>query len=99
MAWIVMTAAAKTSYRRGVYRRVALVELTPDYAAQSLLPKMISPRAKGVIRLVDLGRHSVGKTSRAAYQRTLAEAERQVTVLNRTPIELHNTLLQAWEQD
>src|SRR4249920_3537810 len=83
--WIVMTScAAMPSSCKGTYRRVAIVQLTQKYTARNLRPKMISARARGVVRLMDLGHHNVGKTPRAAYQRTLAEAEKRAYQLNNT---------------
>jgi hypothetical protein len=70
-----MTSSAKmpTSVR-SPYRNVALVRLTPKYAAGGELPKMLSARARGVEAIEHLGHHYVGKTARAAYQTTLAYA-------------------------
>lgn len=75
MTWVVLTSSAKmpTSVR-SPYRNVALVRLTPKYAAGGKLPKMLSARALGVAEIEHLGHHFVGKTSKAAYQTTLAYA-------------------------
>ena len=55
----------------GTYRRVALVEVVAGAK-----PKMISDRARGVVRVVQTWeRLSVGSTARCAYRRALAEAE------------------------
>jgi len=84
MTWIVMTSSAKMpSSCRGNYRNVALVKLTPEYAAAGLVPKMISTRAKGVEKLSVRGPLNVGKTARAAYQSQLAWAEAEADRLNR----------------
>jgi hypothetical protein len=84
MTWIVMTAcAAMPSSCKGTYRRVALVQLTPEYAAENKRPLMISDRARGVKQLRDLGRHNVGKTDRCAYACILREAEAEAVKLNR----------------
>jgi len=81
--WIVMTSTAKMpSSCWGTYRRIALVRLTPDYAAVRQRPRMISDRARGVAELKDLGHHHVGKTRRGAYQRELVLAELQAAALN-----------------
>lgn len=76
MTWIVMTSSAHmpTSVR-SPYRNIALIKLTPEYAAADKLPKMISARARGVKAIEHLGHHFVGKTARAAYQKTLTYAE------------------------
>ncbi len=85
--WIVMTSAAKMPLTCwGRYRRVAVVRLTPEYAKEhretGQTPRMISRRAVGVADLRDMGRHSVGKTVRSAYQRTLMEARELARGLN-----------------
>jgi hypothetical protein len=73
--WIVMSSSAKMPVSiRSPYRNVALVKLTPEYAASGELPKMLSARARGVERIEHLGHHFVGKTDSAAYQRTMAQA-------------------------
>lgn len=83
--WIVMTAsAALPKSCMGTYRRIALVQLTQEYTARNWRPKMISSRARGVVRLIDLGHHNVGQTPRAAYQRTLVLAEERAHALNNT---------------
>lgn len=58
--YLVMTAAAKTPASvRSPYRRVAVVELKPG---QTERPKMISPRARGIERIVETWeRCNVGK--------------------------------------
>jgi hypothetical protein len=55
-------------------RKVAVVELTDEYAASGERPKMISDRAKGVAKIVEVwDRLNVGKTDKCAY-RALKEA-------------------------
>ena len=64
-------AGSKRGY--GPYCRIAIVELEDGFEGE---PKMISERAKGVVRVVrDFGDVFVGKTERSAYHRALKEAE------------------------
>lgn len=81
--WIVLTSSAKmpTSVR-SPYRNVALVKLTPEYAAGGLIPRMLSARARGVAAIEHLGHHFVGKTDKAAYQSTLAWAKAKAAERN-----------------
>jgi hypothetical protein len=88
--WIVMASSAKpprarsTGQRMGIYKHVAVVKLTIDYAEKGLLPKMISERAEGVIEVRPIpGVHHVGKTSRSGYHRALAEARELAEKLNK----------------
>ena len=82
--WIVMTSVAKMPMTcLGRYRRVALVQLDQYHIARDLRPARISERTKGILRLINMGKHSVGKTPRAAYQRTLTEAERRAETQQR----------------
>jgi hypothetical protein len=84
--WIVMTSAAHMPQScSGVYRNVALVQLNQRYTARGLKPKMISERAKGVLRVRHLGHHNVGKTSRCAYQRALKRAHEMALEWNSGP--------------
>lgn len=72
MTYAIMTSSAKVSSRArlGRYRNVAVVE-----HAEGGFPAMISPRARGMIRIVrHFGACSVGKTDRCEYRRTLKEA-------------------------
>jgi len=71
--FIVMDRAAQMpSTVRSPYRRVAVVETTLPEGQE---PKMISARAKGVVRIVRTWeRQYVGETERCAFQRALAEA-------------------------
>ena len=44
-----------------------------------------------------MGKHNVGSTARAAYQRNLAEAERRADMLNNAPtVEAGDELLASW---
>ena len=71
--FIIQTATAQMpSKARGIYRRVAVLEV--EEGIEKAL--MISERAPGVVRIVETWeRCNVGKTSACAYQRALAEAE------------------------
>jgi len=81
--WIVMTSAARMPRScRGSYRNVALVKITPQYAAEGRRPKIISKRARGVETVEHLGHHNVGKTERCAYCVALAEAQERADRLN-----------------
>src|SRR5262249_35939121 len=95
--WVVMTASARMpSACRGKYRRVAIVQLNQEYTAHGWQPKMISDRARGVLRVVDYGHHSVGKTRRCAYAKALEEAQGRGRVLHSSPPEMVDTLFAAW---
>ena len=78
--YIVVTAAAQMpSSCWGVYRRVAVLECDPGP-----VPKMISPRARGVRRVVRTWeKQSVGSTGRSAYAQAVAQAEALAKHLNR----------------
>lgn len=81
--FIVMTSTAKMPLScKGRYRRVAIVEV--DRVSLPFgVPRMISSRAKGVLRIVeDLGNLNVGKTKRGAYQKAYSEAEEKCKRLN-----------------
>lgn len=81
--YVVMTSAANIpSSCWGRYRRVAVVDVLYYDWNRGIKPAMISERAKGVYRLIDLGNHSVGKTDRCAYKRALARAEAMARELN-----------------
>lgn len=77
--FIVMVAAAKMpSSCMGQYKRIAIVETD-----MVTMPKMISNRANGVVRIVQTwDRLSVGKTKRCAYAVALAEAKVECAKLN-----------------
>ena len=79
--YIVMTSTAQMpSSVRSPYRRVAVVETDLPEGAE---PKMISERARGVIRIVETWeRQFVGATEKCAYQRALSEAEALVEKLS-----------------
>ena len=95
--WIVMTAsAAMPQSCKGTYRRVALVHLTQNYTANNRRPAMISERARGVLQVIDMGKHWVGKTERCAYARACKEAERRALQLNTAAPAAHGDLLLTW---
>ena len=99
MTWIVMTscAAVPGSWTwKHEYRNVALVRLTQEYTAKGLIPKMISDRAKGVLRIIHMGHYPVGKTERAAFQRAYAEAEERAHRLNNSAPEAWPGEIMTW---
>lgn len=79
---IIMTAAAQMpSTCWGVYRRIAVVEIDSARLPEGCdRPRMISERARGVVRVVRTWeRLHVGTTERCAYSRAFAEARELVT--------------------
>lgn len=72
--YIVMTATAQMpSSVRSAYRRVAVVETDLPEGEE---PKMISDRARGVVRIVETWeRCNVGRNVRSAYARACEAAE------------------------
>ena len=76
--FVVMTSRAGERGGHGNYRNVRVVETDGE-----ALPKMVSPRARHLVRIVrDLGAHYEGVTDACAYRRTLAEAEALAARLN-----------------
>lgn len=82
--YIVMSASASMpSSCRGTYARVAVLEVEPGAT-----PKMISTRARGVLRVVETwerlhcGKYA-GRGGRCAFSRALAAAEEMAAELNR----------------
>jgi len=71
--YIVMTSVAQVkgnARRYGRYKNVAVVEIEGD-----VWPKMISPRAKGVIAVIHQWKGQYeGSTDRCQYRRALAKA-------------------------
>lgn len=62
------------------YYRVAVLQMQPGSGA----PRMISPRAKGVVRIVRVWeRVFAGRTERCAFRRAVAEAESLCATLNK----------------
>ena len=69
----IITKQAGSKKGHGPYYRIAIVEMEDGFEGD---PKMISERAKGVVRVVrDFGDFFVGKTKRSAYYRALEEAQ------------------------
>jgi hypothetical protein len=66
----------------GQYRNVAVVQVLSYDCNRGIIPKMLSRRAKGVLRIRHLGHHSVGKTDRCAYRQALKRAEQLAYELN-----------------
>lgn len=81
--FIVMTATAQVPSRmrrNGSYKRVAVIEIEAGFEGT---PSMISERARGVARIVETWeRCNVGKTTRSAFARAMAEAEALAAKLN-----------------
>ena len=77
--FIVQTAiASMPSSCKGYYRRVAVLEVEDGVTSV----KMISPRAKGLVRIVATWEkcHAAGENT--AYARALADAEEMAAALN-----------------
>jgi len=74
----------------GVYRNVSIVNVLHTDFNMGKRPKMLSGRAKSIIKrggagqsgVWHLGRYSVGKTARCAYQRAIASAQVECNRLN-----------------
>jgi hypothetical protein len=81
--YMVLTASTTpASTCRGTYARVGLAELEPGFAGR---PKMISDRARGVVRIVATWENcNVGKTDRCAFHRAIAEAEKLAETMRAT---------------
>ena len=74
----ILTASAKMPLScKGIYKRIAIVE-----TASAARPKMISPHAKGVIRIIQTWENlHVGKTDRCEFARAMREAEDRLASL------------------
>lgn len=95
--WIVMSSSAHMPAScRGSYRNVALVQLNQEFTSHDRTPKMISARARGVLRLVHMGHHFDGTTDRCAFARTEAEAQRRAFALNNAAPDAAGDLLMSW---
>jgi hypothetical protein len=95
--WIVSTSSAHMPNScKGTYRNVALLKLSQHYAANDLLPKMLSIRARGVLDIVHLGHHNVGSTARCAYQRALRRADQMAKDLNAQSPIAQGEYLMSW---
>lgn len=83
--FIIMTACAKMpSSCWGRYGKIAIVEVKSEFNG---VPKMISERARGVVRIVyEWDRLHIGKTSRCEYERTMTKARE---ILDRLAQGLH----------
>jgi hypothetical protein len=77
--YIVRTASAKMPAScKGCYRKVAVIEVE-----DGVVPKMISERARGVLRIVEMwDALNVGKTDRCAYKLALLAANHMAERLN-----------------
>ena len=71
--WIVMTSSAKSNSCWGQYRNVALVHINQEYTANGKTPKLISERARGVVRLSTM-RSAVIHMGHFHYGHTLSAA-------------------------
>ena len=85
--YIVQTASEcmPSTCRFGEYRRVAVLEVDPQVLEAHGYdePRMISERARGVVRVVKTwDRLNVGTTERCAYRRALVEARELADELN-----------------
>lgn len=68
----------------GRYGKVAVLEVEVDSDGKPASPKMISDRARGVVKVVEVwDRLNMGTTARCAYRVALAEAEVMAAELNR----------------
>jgi hypothetical protein len=61
---------------------VAVVEVLAYDYNRGNGPKRIDPRDRKIYRVIDLGKHSVGKTERCAYAQALKQAEALAHRLN-----------------
>jgi hypothetical protein len=82
MTYILMDKSAQMpSSCWGRYRRLAIVELTPDFVGE---PKMISERARGVKRIFEeRDKLHAGGGDRTAYAKAKREMTTKVELLNR----------------
>tara|TARA_R100001530_G_scaffold103934_2_gene72347 strand:+ start:77 stop:394 length:318 start_codon:yes stop_codon:yes gene_type:complete len=80
---IVMTSSARMpSSCWGQYANVAVVEVEVKDGIPAR-PKMISDRARGVVRIAHhFGPQNVGKTSRCAFRVAMKEAEEMAVDMN-----------------
>jgi hypothetical protein len=81
---VVMTSSKKMpSSVCSPYRNVAVVQLNQEFTANNWRPKMISARARGVLRVIHLGHYPAnGKTDRSGYQQALKRANELALQLN-----------------
>jgi len=83
--YIVMTSSAKMPRTvKAPYRRVAVVGLTAEYALNGWKPKMISTRARGVERIIELGHYPTnGSSMKSGLQQALQRAADLADKLNK----------------
>lgn len=86
--WVVMTSCARAPAARGrggtrfgVYRNVAIVNISPE-APPKWHPPRIDSRLKWLLEVRHWGKYYVGKSDRSAYARKLREAEAYAEQLN-----------------
>jgi len=93
--YIVMDRAAKMPGNCwGQYRRVAVVEVEAG-----VKPKMISERARGVVRVVQTWeKQHVGTTERCAFRRALIEARELAAELRALKLELPDAALAKMQE-
>jgi hypothetical protein len=61
------------------YRRVGVVELAPGQEDE---PKLLSPRARGIVRVVETWERLHARGANTAFHRAMAEAEALAAKLN-----------------
>ena len=82
-AIVVTKSASMPSSCKGHYRKVYVVDLSPDAAALGYIPPQVRQGGKHIISIVrDLGPHNVGKTDRCAFARAVKEAEQIASEYN-----------------
>ena len=86
--FVVLDRAAKMPAScYGRYRRVGVVEVTPEAQRSGREPTMLSQCARDVRRVVETWERLYwGSTERCAYQRALAEAEELAADLNKVAL-------------
>jgi hypothetical protein len=88
MPYIVMTAAAAMPQSCwGRYSYAALVKVAPGYGSDNR-PKMISKRARGVVRIIEETRALNHAGSRSAFVRAHAELAIEAARLNTAEVAL-----------
>jgi hypothetical protein len=83
--YIVMEASAKMpSSCKAFYRKSAVVQLSQEYTAKNLRPKMISEHAKGILRIARVFPYvpADGKTMRSGLMQTRKAAAELARELN-----------------
>ena len=83
-AIVVTKSASMPSSCKGHYRKVYVVDISPD-APTGYIPPQVRQGGKHIISIVrDLGPHNVGKTNRCAFARAVKEAEQIANDYNTT---------------